>query len=779
MRILFAILICLVISGPLMAADLIRLDNKGQITVRADHITSNDNDKTVLARGEVEITRGQNSLYADEVLINTETMQADAIGNVRFTTPSEIMRGSRMLADLNSGLGKVYEARVFNRPTNFYLNGNEIERLGENVYRIKHGDITSCNDESPPWRFSSSEINVELEGYATFSNTTFDVMGVPTLWAPWFIFPVKTERQSGLLFPSFGFSDRDGFIAEQSYFQTLGDSQDLTLTANFMSRRGVDWGLEYRYSLNEDSKGMFMLDIMPEDRRGEDLFRDGSNAEAYNTRYWIRGKADHRLGPKTTLRLDMDIVSDRDYLQEFNFSETGFSTSRQRFIDWFRRDIDTENSLTRTNLLNLNHLRENESLNLGLRYNDRLDAQDDITMHDLPQLSWDMARTPIADSPLFFQMDSSYNYMYSRAESKGSILDLAPAVALPVNLQDYIMIEPRFTWRPQMFKLEQLEDEYVDGSGFTDNVNFTIDASSYLYNVYDLGGDENQYLLRHAVRPKISYSYQNSLSGDDLPWLINRSATNYHRISYGLDNSLTLKTTLKADDAAEDKTKAGTGREGITPTRIGGLSPYLIGANMESPDGDNVNVPENAAPSGAKAFYSEFLRFNLSHAFYFDPYVEDYTNEERDWGNIESRLEIKPFDDYRLSMTVDTAYDVYRGDFDEISVLVSTRNQRGDFIMLDYTNRAYDIRNPIYNNPDSHGRTNQIRGWLHLNIGYGFSVTYNGRYDIERNVRFENTFSLNYTAQCWGISLIFHEDDREQGYYVAFDLAGINLFGGR
>ncbi len=772
MRFIVAIIICLASFSPAFAVDLIRVDGNDQVTIRADQITNNDVEKTILAVGEVEISKGDHHLYADEVLLNTETMIADAQGNVRFTTITEMMRGSRMLADLNTGQGKVYEARVFNRPTNFYLNGKEIERLGQDVYRIKDGSITSCNDELPPWRFSSSEINLEVEGYATSQNTTFDIMGVPAMWAPWFIFPVKTKRQSGLLFPEFGYSDRDGILYSQSYFQVIDESQDLTLTANVMGRRGVDWGVEYRYSLTEDSKGMFMLDVLPEDAMGDDLFADGSNADAYNTRYWLRGKADQRLGPNTTLRLDMDIVSDRDYLQEFNYKETGYQPSFRRFRDWFRRDIDTENSLTRTNLLNLNHLRETESLNLGLRYNDRLDNLDDVTLHDLPQLSWDMTRRTLYNSPLYFQMDSVYNYMYRREGSKGHIVDLEPALAMPVNFSDYIMVEPRFTWRPQLFSLDALEDDKWDNSGFTNNINFTVDTSSYLYSVYALGsGNDGDSMLKHVMRPVVSYSYQSGLSGENLPWLIDRREYKFHRISYGLNNTFTVKTVTQQQTEDEDTTNLA--QAAIGP-RAGSVENLLGPRSLSS---ENKALEPATPTADSQTQYNEFLRFNLAHAFYIDPYVENYSLEERQWGNIEGRLEISPFNDYRVSLTVDTAWDVYRGDFDEVSVLLTTRNQRGDYLSLDYTNRAYDILNPIYIGQENDGRTQQVRGWAHLNVGHGFSLTYMGRYDIERNVRFENTFSVNYASQCWGISFIFHEDEREQGYYVAFDLAGLGLFG--
>lgn len=834
------ILLCLlVLPCAAMAADLVRLDAGGQTTVRADRIVNNDLEKTILAEGEVEIKRSGNTLYADRVLVNTETMQADAMGNVRYTTASEVLRGSRMLADLNTGLGKVYQARIYSFPTGFYLNGLEAERVGENLYRVKDGTITSCDDELPPWQFRASEINMELEGYATTHNTTFEVLGLPALWTPWMMFPVKTKRQSGLLFPEIGYSDRDGFKWSQSYFQTLGDSQDLTLTANIMSNRGIDWGLEYRYSITDDSRGMFMLDILPEDRMGEELYLDGSNRDDYSTRYWLRGKADHRLGTNTTLKLDLDIVSDRDYTDEFNFRETGFYPSRYSFLNWFRRDLDSEYSVTRVNKLNLNHLLEDSSLNVGVRYNDRLDARDDVTMHDLPKISWDMARSAIADSPVYFQMDSSYNYLHRREGSKGHIMDLAPALAMPLNFNDYLMIEPRVTWKPHIYSLERVETDSMDDSGFTNDVNVTLDASSYLYSVYDFSSEHQDMLVKHSIRPKISYSYQSSLSGDHLPSLVMQREHKFHRISYGFDNALTLKTSAwkasetrpqgepdvqtgflrsrgdvrqnqPSDNFADDIWPGAMDADSRTETastddvgRTGPASANSRTAATERTETQSAGLMNSPAqfdwfgtnnlsffnPGAAASLrqsnqdtpdyrYVEFLRFNLAHSFYLDPYVEDYTLEDRRWGNIEGRLEVSPFSDYRLSLNVDTSWDVYRGDLDEISVLLTTRSQRGDFLSLDYSNRAYDIRNPVWDRYDDRsGRTHQVSGTAHVNIGYGFSVTYNTRYDIERSRRFENTLALNYQAQCWGISFIFHEDEREQSYYVAFDLAGLSIFG--
>ena len=781
MRILFSILISLAIlhASGAIAADLIRVDAASQMTVKADHIVNNDLEKTILAQGEVEVVRDGQRLVADKVLINTETMIADATGNVRFTTATEVLYGTRMLADMNNGIGKIYEARLLSTPTHFYLSGQEIEKVGPDTYRIKDGSFTPCDGEDPVWRFSSQEMNVELEGYGTASNVTFDIQGVPVVWAPWLIFPAKTKRQSGLLLPEVGYSDRDGFTWNQSYFQTLGDSQDLTLTANIMSRRGVDWGLEYRYNLDDLSRGMFMVDLLPDDALSEDLYKDGTNAEDYGSRYWIRAKADHYLSPKTSLRLDLDIASDRDYLQEFNFGETGYDSTKQRFRQWFYRDLDTQNSLTRTNVLNLNHLRETEALNAAIRYNDRLDNVK-TTLQQMPYVSWDMTRRTIADSPLYFQMDSSYSYYYREEGSKGHAMYAAPVVSMPLNFQDYLIVEPSMRWRPWIYTMDLAgsEENNYEDNGFANDFNFTLDSSTYLYSVYDLSSEDSELLLKHAVRPRITYTYQSALSGNNLPILVNRNEAKYQRISYGLENSFTLKTfssqpSTDLDDAMledalpEDAMQAALALGGDTQASSNNVTASDTAGNEMS--GANDELP--AGPPAAS--YREFMRLNIYHSYYTDPYLENYSNEERDWGNIEARWELTPFSDYRLSLTVDAAYDVYRADFDEIRVLLSSYNERNDYVSVDYVNTAYDILNPDRN------RTHQVRFWTHVNIAGGFSLTFNTRYDIERSIRFENTVSLNYRSQCWGISFIFHEDDREQGYYVAFDLAGLGNMLGR
>ena len=80
-------------------------------------------------------------------------------------------------------------------------------------------------------------IGGQVVGYGTAKNSTFEVLGVPVLWFPWMIYPLKTERQSGLLFPEFQISGRNGFEIGLPVFLTLGDPVNLTLTPRWLRSR--------------------------------------------------------------------------------------------------------------------------------------------------------------------------------------------------------------------------------------------------------------------------------------------------------------------------------------------------------------------------------------------------------------------------------------------------------------------------------------------------------------------------------------------------------------
>ena len=69
-------------------------------------------------------------------------------------------------------------------------------------------------------------------------NTTIEILGVPILWLPWMIYPLKSERQSGLLFPDFSIGGRNGFEVGLPVFWALGRSGEPDLHAALAAEAG-------------------------------------------------------------------------------------------------------------------------------------------------------------------------------------------------------------------------------------------------------------------------------------------------------------------------------------------------------------------------------------------------------------------------------------------------------------------------------------------------------------------------------------------------------------
>jgi LPS-assembly protein len=193
-------------AGPatVLAAELIKVDAKGPVDIRADQVTFDENAKSYLATGEVEIVRGANRIFADKVRLNSETLIAEAEGRVRVTTPTEVLTGERMIVDLQGGTGKVYNGLIFVRPAYYYLRGEEIEKTGKDTYKTRYGGFTTCDGTEPAWEVTGREMEVSIEGYGSAYDASFRVRDFPLLYAPWAMFPAKFKRQSGLLPPVVG-----------------------------------------------------------------------------------------------------------------------------------------------------------------------------------------------------------------------------------------------------------------------------------------------------------------------------------------------------------------------------------------------------------------------------------------------------------------------------------------------------------------------------------------------------------------------------------------------
>ncbi len=129
------------------------------------------------------------------------------------------------------------------------IEGSEIVRTEGNDYVARNALFTPCycdEDSSPAWAFRADEVEAQIGGYADLSHPVLEIKGIPVLYLPYLKLPIKDQRQSGFLMPTFGFQKRSGNLFSQPVYFDLGKDADATLTTDMFENRGTRVGVEYR-----------------------------------------------------------------------------------------------------------------------------------------------------------------------------------------------------------------------------------------------------------------------------------------------------------------------------------------------------------------------------------------------------------------------------------------------------------------------------------------------------------------------------------------------------
>ncbi|MCL7489571.1 MAG: LPS assembly protein LptD [Desulfobulbaceae bacterium] len=565
----------------LPADSLAEVVNAEQWDISADKMTRYENPPSIIAEGNVILQKTRKSeqqvqpqsrwdslleeaAEPDEgeegdTVIRTETLttiKADwvaydinlgavkARGNVFINVAGDELTASRGEVDLNDETGTFTDAVIVRHDNKVHLEGRVIEKTGDITYRIEDGWIITCKleeGEVPPWSFAAKDADISEGGYAILKHTTFRIKNVPVLYTPWMVLPVKNTRQTGFLFPAASISDRDGFGINLPLFLNLSPSSDLTIYPEYLSNRGVNAGVEFRYIMDQESKGSFMANYLYDDLSDPsevDYYRDGNYSHTNKDRYWLRGKADHDFAGWIA-RLDLDVVSDRDYLVEFTSGLTGFDHTHDQFFDMFGRGLETETVDERRNTLRLLKSWRNMSLNAELLgINDvRLDKSSPTPLWKLPSINHS-GLIPIGDTLIDLSWFNEY-VNYWREDGVGAHrVDIFPQLTAPIPLTEYLEATAGIGVRDTFYMIEDYGDSTWTGSDTENRLLYELDAQigTTLMGDFDLNL-KNVNAWRHIFRPYVAYNFIPDEDQSDLPQfdtvdLIEES----NMVTYGIDN---------------------------------------------------------------------------------------------------------------------------------------------------------------------------------------------------------------------------------------------------
>ena len=283
-----------------------------------------------IGRGNVVIKQSGRTLRADWVAFNRKTGAGLASGNVQLEDAGDLVTADFVEFELETIQGVLHRARLESQTSRFRASAAEIAKTGANTYSFREGRFTTCRCPDPndtdPWVLESEEAELEVEGYATARNTTFDVFGVPLVWIPWMIFPVKTERQTGFLFPEFSLGSFHGFDFGLPFFWAINDQAGLVKTPRYSVVRGPGAVARFDYAAGENSDGEMYAAYY----RDQEIDAKTPKEPYGRNRWSTHGVHDWSLPSHLRFETNYRFASDNDV--PFDFRELGVHRA-DRFLE--------------------------------------------------------------------------------------------------------------------------------------------------------------------------------------------------------------------------------------------------------------------------------------------------------------------------------------------------------------------------------------------------------------------------------------------------------------
>ncbi len=475
--ILFILLVAAMLAGPLRHAWSEELPKKIPVTVTADTLDYDRTNDRYIATGHVKIEQEGLRLEAEKIVLDNKTGAAVAEGKVFLQDKGDIMHAEKMQVNINSRDGIISNGDIFIKKENIHVKGATIERLSETVYHVEKGTITTCDDEE--WFLKAAVLNIDMERYATGRHVSFNVAGVPVIYTPYFLFPVR--RQTGFLLPlDSGYSSRDGVFTNNAFFWAISEYKDMTIYSDYRARTGHGTGVEYRYMNSRESMG-------------EVYYKYFDQYHTSESRWNFQLQHQEEYAEDLSGRVDINLVSDEHYFYDL---DKKLENKSRPYLDSNAFYVERWNTA---------------SLYLTGQYSIDLTRTNEKTVQKLPELRYTIFDETLA-GPLHVSFEGSAANFTMQEDGGARRVDFNPRLIATFG-GNGLSITPNAGARATFYDrsattVEPTERKYVY-AGTTVNARVS--------QVYGSDGDAGIGKVRHSIEPTISYNYIPHVQQGNLP----------------------------------------------------------------------------------------------------------------------------------------------------------------------------------------------------------------------------------------------------------------------
>lgn len=328
------------ISGKLPESDT-TLVSADTIDYQSDFIDYSMSDSTIVLKRAAAVQSQGMSLTAYDISFDTrdriveaysaEVQEIDSMA-VDSTDPNSMARlqpnnipvllddgGDVLVGDYLRYSIDTRKGRIVKSKTEYdlgYYYGGRLFREQENIAYIDDGRFTTCDASEPHFHFYSRNLKL-IEGDKMIARpVVFYVGRLPILALPYYVFPLKKGRRSGILPFGYGnFQRGDRQITDLGYYWAPSDYFDWANSVDYIeSNSSIRFKTEANFAKRYTITGTRVY--------GEYLVETDyskiQSQESKRKRWYIEGSYNHQITPTFKFTSSGSFVSDKNYFEDYS-----------------------------------------------------------------------------------------------------------------------------------------------------------------------------------------------------------------------------------------------------------------------------------------------------------------------------------------------------------------------------------------------------------------------------------------------------------------------------
>ncbi|AGC78203.1 lipopolysaccharide assembly outer membrane protein LptD (OstA) [Nonlabens dokdonensis] len=281
---------------------------------------------TITLYNEAKIVYGDITIEAGKIVINNNTgdvfaygITVDSLGYTQkpvFSQGTNVVKPDSIIFNKDSQKALTYNSET--TQGEFNVLAETTKKVNDSVFYMENARFTTSKDpKNPEYYFYARKIKFVPKKKIVTGLVNMYIADVPTpLGLPFAFFPMTNERKSGVILPSFGNNNSQGyFLQNGGYYFAVNDYLDLTLLGDYFTNGSYGARVESNYKVRYKFNGSFRF-LYENQLQSERGFSDFAQTSRYNINW--QHSQDPKSNPNSRFSASVNLGSSQFFRQSFN-----------------------------------------------------------------------------------------------------------------------------------------------------------------------------------------------------------------------------------------------------------------------------------------------------------------------------------------------------------------------------------------------------------------------------------------------------------------------------